>query len=264
MRLDPVTRRVRARIPAGGSAVALAADGDVVWVMSNDDLSGGSRSHLFKLDARSGRVLARIPVNGFGGRIEAGAGGLWLVPDRHRGDVERIDPRSFERTAFLPLRGQLTQGQSEGLSVSGRSVWVRQRTNVLKIDGGTGRVESRVRGLAPTLRYETQRELLADRDGAWAVGQTNGVLYRVEGGRITQRIAVGATAGSVARSGNTLWVSAQRGPDGGNELVRIDVDEGKVVQRIDFGFHVPQTLVPVGKDLWVITGDGEAKLVSPA
>ena len=58
-------------------------------------------------------------------------------------------------------------------------------------------------------------------------------------------------------------MSATRGPDGGNEVVRVDPDDGKVVQRVDFGFHVPQTLVPVGKDLWVITSGGEAKLVSP-
>jgi hypothetical protein len=265
LRVDPTTRRVRARIPVSGSAIAVAGDGDVVWVMSNDDASGGSRSHLFKLDARSGRILARVPVNGFGGRIEAGAGGLWLFPDRHSGDLERIDPETFERTAYVPrnVGGRLTQGVSSGLAVSGRSVWTRQRRSVFEIDGGSGRVVSRVDGIPPTQSYDTARTLLADRDGVWVVGQTDGVLYRIEGGRIIQRIAVGATAGVVARVGSTVWVSAARGPTGGNQLVRIDPDDGEVVQRVDFGFDVPQALVPVGKDLWVITSGGEAKLVSP-
>ena len=67
----------------------------------------------------------------------------------------------------------------------------------------------------------------------------------------------------VGRVGSAIWVSATRRPAGTNELVRVDPDEGKVVQRVDFGFDVPQTLVPVGKDLWVITSGGKAMLVSP-
>jgi DNA-binding beta-propeller fold protein YncE len=258
LRLDPVTRRVRATIPVGGEPRAVAADRGVVWVMSTDAThDGSSRAHLFKLDARSGRILARVPVNGSGGAMAVGAGGLWLCPNEHRGDVERIDPDSFERTAFLPFAG------GEGVSVSGRSVWTRNRQFVLESDALTGRVVSRVHGVAPTKDLESQRTLLADRDGAWVVGQEDGSLSRIEGGRIVQRIAVGATAGVAARAGSTLWVSATRGSDGGNEVVRVDPDDGKVLQRVDFNFNVPQTLVPVGKDLWVITSGGEAKLVSP-
>ena len=52
-------------------------------------------------------------------------------------------------------------------------------------------------------------------------------------------------------------------PAGTHQLVRVDLDEGKVVQRVAFGVDVPQTLVPVGKNLWVITSGGKAMLVSP-
>jgi hypothetical protein len=48
------------------------------------------------------------------------------------------------------------------------------------------------------------------------------------------------------------------------ELVRVDPDEGKVTGRVPLGFRQPQTLVPVGKRLWVITNTGDAVLVSPA
>ena len=58
-------------------------------------------------------------------------------------------------------------------------------------------------------------------------------------------------------------MAASRGPDDGFEVVRVDPDEGKVVQRVRLGHDVPRTLVPVGKDLWVITSGGEAMLVSP-
>ena len=263
-RLDPATRRVRGSVRVGGTPVSVAADGDAVWVMSNGSSPDASRSHLIKLDGRSGKILARVPVNGYGGRVEAGAGGLWLVPDRHSGNLERIDPDSFQRTAFVRLGGHATEGLSGGLSVSGRSVWTREFKSVLEIDGGSGRVVSRVRTGAPPQHFDTQRSLLADGDGVWVVGPTDGVLMRIERGGVTQRISVGATADYVARVGSSIWVAASRGLDDGFEVVRIDPDEGRVVQRVPVGHDEPRTLVPVGKGLWVITSGGKALLVSPA
>lgn len=261
LRLDPATRRVRAPIRVGGTPVTIAAGGAVVWVMSvvSVDPEGTTRSHLIKLDARSGRIVERVAVNGFGGAMAAGARGLWLVPDRHRTNIERIDPGgSHQRTAFLPKLG----GQE--LAVSGQSVWTRGDNNsVIEIDGASGRVVNRVRGISSAEVLASDRNLLADRDGVWTVLPTQGLLYRVEGGRITQRIAVGLHARGVARVGGAIWVGVQRGRAGGWEVVRVDPDDGKVVERVALGFQVPQTLVPVGKDLWVITGDRDAKLVSP-
>jgi hypothetical protein len=258
LRLDPATRRVRARIPVGGTPVTIAAGGAVVWVMSVDP-GRASRSHLIKLDVRSGRIVDRVAVNGFGGAMAAGAGGLWLAPHTQR-DIERIDPGgSHQRTAFLPNLG----GQE--LTVSGQSVWTRGDDNsVIEIDGASGRIVNRVRGISAEGVLGSARNLLADADSLWAVLPAQGMLYRVEGGRITQRIAVGDHAGGVARVGGAIWVGVQRGRAGRWEVVRVDPDDGKVVERVGLGFQVPQTLVPVGEDLWVITGHGEAKLVSPA
>ena len=45
--------------------------------------------------------------------------------------------------------------------------------------------------------------------------------------------------------------------------MRVDPDDGKVVERVPVGRDAPQTLVPVGKGLWVITSGGDAMLVSP-
>ena len=134
---------------------------------------------------------------------------------------------------------------------------------MVEIDGGSGRIVSRVRTGAPPLHYDTQRSLLADRDSVWVVSPTEGVLIRIEGGRVTQRITVGSGAEYVARLGSFLWVVASRGPDAGVEVAQVDPDEGKVVQRVGIGHGDVRTLVPVGKDLWVITTGGDAKVVSP-
>lgn len=253
LRLDPATHRVRARIGVGGTPRSIAAGGGAVWVISNDSETGATSSHLVKLDARSGRVLARVPTKGYGGPLAFGAGGLWLYTNEHRGDVERIDPDSLQRTAFFPFE------TGWGLAVAANTVWTLKDRSVLQIDPATGRV-SRIGGI--TSFGDGDGAVLADRDGAWITGPGDGLLSRIEGGRVTRRIAVGAMAGVIAATPSAIWVSASRLQDS-NEVVRVDPEDGKVVQRIDFGYRVPKALVPVGKDLWVITSGGEAMLVSP-
>ena len=91
------------------------------------------------------------------------------------------------------------------------------------------------------------------------------MLYRIEGGRVIRRIAVGGHARASSRVGGSRsgWARSAAGP-AGDELVRVDPDDGKVVAAGRASApDVPQTLVPVGKDLWVITSGGEAMLVSP-
>jgi hypothetical protein len=189
---------------------------------------------------------------------------VWLMPDSpHSNDLERIDPDSFQRTAFVPLPGPPVQGRAQGLSVSGTSVWTQLRGTLLEIDARTGRIVTRVPGMAP-MEERAKRTVLARRDGVWAVGPAEGLLMRIEDGRVTQRIAVGATASVVARTASAVWVTASTGAGDGNEheVVRVDPDDGTVLQRIDLGFDVPQALVPVGSDLWVITDGGTAELIS--
>jgi hypothetical protein len=258
LRLDPATHRVRARIGVSGTPRSITAGGGAVWVISNDKETGATSSHLVKLDARSGRVLARVPSKAYGGSLAFGAGGLWLDTNEHRGDVERIDPESFQRTAFFPFE------TGKGLAAAANTVWTLRTRSVLQIDPVTGRVR-RIGGIT-SLGSDGDGAVLADRDGAWVTGSTDGWLWRIEGGRVTRRIAVGETAGALAETGSGLWVTAwsrSRTLEGRNEVVRVDPDDGKVVQRIDFGYRVPKALVPVGKDLWVITSGGDAMLVTP-
>ena len=123
VQLDPATRRVRARIPVGGTPVSVTADrrrglGDehrrarsaiaLAPVPSSTPAAGSV------LDARGGRRLSADA-------IAAGAGGLWLVADGDRGDLERIDLDTHRRTAFIP-----DARTPSDLAVNGRSVWTRR------------------------------------------------------------------------------------------------------------------------------------------
>ena len=136
---------------------------------------------------------------------------------------------------------------------------------MIEIDAASGRVVNRVRGISSIGRLRRRAHAAPRRataSGWWptrtACSSASRAAAWFGGSRWAQ------TAGVVGRVGSAhLGERDRRGPAGTNELVRVDPDEGKVIQRIDLGFDVPQTLVPVGKDLWVITSGGEAMLVSP-
>jgi len=255
VRIDTPDGNARWQLRVGGTPVSIEADGNAVWVMTIDAAARPARSNLLKLDSRSGRELARIPVRGYGDAIATGAGGLWVNADLHTGGIARIDLRSFERTAFIP------GAETAGLAATERTLWTRHLDSVFERDE-RGRVINRVDGISPTLGFTSQRTLLADADGAWVVGQSDGQLYRIEHGRVVQRLAVGQTAGVIARAGSDIWVSAGSGVDR-YELVRVDPEEGKVTGRLDLGSRVPQTIVPVGKQLWVVTSTGDVLRVNP-
>ncbi len=234
---------------------SLAADGTAVWAVGPPSASLG-HSELMKFDGPTGRRLrGGGPLHGEAGTIAVGAGGIWMATDissvlaggRHFTGLEKLDPRTGKRLLVLPREAP------EGLAASGRSVWTRRGTTVTERDE-RGRVLNRVRGISPTVRLEGQRTMVADDDGAWVVGQSDGLLYRIEGGRVVKQLQVGALSGVIARSRAAVWVTALTGHRW--ELVRVDPDDGTVTARVAVGDIEPQTIVPVGNEVWVITPRG--------
>jgi hypothetical protein len=123
-----------------------------------------------------------------------------------------------------------------------------------------GRVVNRVRHIARGTGFDGQRSIAADADGAWVVGQSAGLLYRIESGRVVKRVRVGTFAGAIARTRSAVWVTAGVAADR-FELVRVDPD-GTVTGRVAIGNAQPQTIVPIGKQIWVITQSGDVIRVS--
>jgi hypothetical protein len=239
----------------GETAASVAADGDAVWVVAESRFAPPRPgvpepppAHLFKFDVRSGRVLARVPLHSLGDAIRAGAIGAWL-------------PTYFSfGTALVPPLA--THVDEVGALVVARgSAWARSGGRLVELDP-RGRIARQVRGISDLLTFSSLRTIVPDASGAWVLGQAGAVLYRVDGDRVTRRIKVGVSAGVLARAGTDVWVSAISSP-GHYELVRVDGDSGRIMGRVRLGRTAPQTIVPVGDQLWVVTSGGDALLVNP-
>lgn len=239
-----------------GTPVSLAAEGKSLWVLGANTKAGHDpRYRIDKIDiANGGYKRVRRRLDHLADAVATGATGLWLPPTvLHRGDLTN--------RGSAPVMNPTVGLSVQGLVVGERTVWERRGEAVLELDG-RGRVVNRVDGISPVLEHETRHSLLPDADGAWVAGQDGGLLYRIEDGRMAQRVKVGQTAGVLARTGSTVWVSATSSA-GHYELVRVDADDGRVTGRVPLGLNAPQAIVPVGKRLWVVTSGGDAIVVSP-
>jgi hypothetical protein len=253
--------RMRQLAPASPLPWSLASDGTALWGVRGptEPLDG---SELVKLDPRTGRRISRVVLPGESGSLALGAGGVWMIADvssvrrggRTYGGLEKIDPRTGERAVELP------NVEADGIAASSRSVWTRKGETVTQRDD-RGRVLNRVRGISPTVGFMGQRTMLADDDGAWVAGQSDGILYRIEHGQVVNRLKVGLLAGVLARTRDAVWVTVLAGTDR-YELVRVDPDDAVVTGRVAIGAQQPQAIVPVGKQLWALTTRGDVVRVS--
>ena len=92
----PGTGRILMRVAGLASAGSRAGDG-AVWVPEpKEDL-------VVRLNIRTGRVEARIPVSGSPSRVAVGEGGVWVVTTGVHSGVWRIDPKNNETVAVIPV-----------------------------------------------------------------------------------------------------------------------------------------------------------------
>lgn len=255
-RVSPADPRTRMRFDLRGLAAAsLTAVGDAVWVVAEDpDLppqpnrSKPPHGMLMKFDPRSGQLLARVPLFGVGDAIRAGVGGAWLPSYVGVG------------TGLVP-NPPAQPGQIGAIVVAGRTAWTHVGDAAVQLDA-RGRILRRVHGISEPLGFTGGETILPDPDGAWVLGQSGGVLYRIDGNRVTRRITVGRSAGVLARMGTEIWATAISSP-GQYEVVRVDEKSGKITGRVRLGRTAPQSLAPAGDQLWVVTNGGDALLISP-
>lgn len=247
---------------------------------------------LLRIDPRTRKVIARIPVPGAAGVVDA-AGSVWAAVD---GAVLRVDPatntvsdrvrldvppRSFPlllagdgvvwavtpfemwrinpRTNAVDRTVPLANGsyQVRGFTRAGDTIYVLRGDGSLRaFDARTG---ARVRG--PWPRLEGQ---IAGVAGGVAVTGYRSVVTATDlrTGEVRWRTDVGASAGNDGfLAGGSLWLHMTDSDTNRDRLLRIDVGDGKVVGAItlpEFGFGGSDI---VGRDYWLLSPSGKLMVI---
>jgi streptogramin lyase len=135
VQIDPRTNAVTRVTRAPSGAGAIRASEDALWVTVQH------RSKLLKIDPRSLKTLATIPVGDAPRFLALGMGAAWTL-DQYGGSVTRVDLASAKAVTTVEVDTGLVQGGD--IAVGGGFVWARVTDElVAKIDPRTNTVVSR-------------------------------------------------------------------------------------------------------------------------
>jgi len=278
--------RVVANVTIGDNLSSIDSGLGAVWA------SDTAKGEILRLDPRSRRVLARIPVGGEA-RVTVGAGAVWAFNERGR--VVRIDPATNRVTHRVALR--LPSGDlltSREVQILDGSPWAIGLEGALRLDPRDGHVEHFTR--LPDTHGEL-RFAFGSGDSLWALDRQQTLnRYSLATGRRTgalpvrlpEVIAAMPTAagpvyitheGDVARAdagdgriawrrklgtsvsglpflrGSTLWLHASDAA-GRDRLVELDLETGETLSRATLPEFGATGLSFVGRQQWITTPNG--------
>jgi len=224
-RLDPRTGAAVARInvPQGPCAASDFGFGSL-WTATCD------KPGLAEIDPATNHVSRHLPLgvgavlDGGEASIAAGEGAVWVVLQGGCSEscaVARIDPRSLEVTARIPVR----QGAAAVRAGEG-AVWVTNplKSLVQKIDPTSNRVVATTR-VGPAPRF-----LAVGEGGVWTLNQQDGSVTRLDppSGKAAATIPaeVVGQGGDITTGGGSVWVRGS-----GYLLTRVDPETNGVATR---------------------------------
>ena len=223
------------RLETGGGLAALTAGAGDVWA------SDYGRERLLRLDGRSGRVLARLPL---GRRIALAAHGrsLWALRwggrfwRRPNGPLFRIDPSTNRIAARIPLRTSSGRPMvAFGVLACDRSVWIWGPSRVLRLEPSSGRV---LQEFGVGERHGELTGAVVHRGGLLAA-TADGHLVRFDprrGIRHGRREQALAAAELLAVAGERVLAAAA------GTLVAVDARTGRLLWRRPLGFRISTVL----------------------
>jgi hypothetical protein len=118
---------------AAGGVQTMAADGDVIWVMS------ALANELQEISASSGRVDATYDIDAYVEGVVPGGGYIWLLSYDNGGEVLRFDPMSGAVDMHIPIHGP--PGEATSIWSHG-FLWVSNDEGILYQISASGNVES--------------------------------------------------------------------------------------------------------------------------
>jgi YVTN family beta-propeller protein len=152
--LDPPYTSISSSVPLTGAPELVAASEDAVWAV-------GGRT-LWRVDARTRRLVETIRLPFAPRAIDAGRGGVWLV-DRSGDAVVRLDPASGRPTHRIKVGDAPT-----AVAVGADAVWVANRS-----DGTVSRIDPHRNAVDKTIRVGAKPvDLVAGLGAVWVVRRT--------------------------------------------------------------------------------------------
>lgn len=244
--VDAIRTPPRRGTAVGSMPNALTTRDGSVWVASLGDGNSETRGTVYRVDTRTGRVIARgHPGPGVHGLALAG-GSLWTATSTR---ITRLDPSTGRRQALIDV-GRWPRG----LAAAAGHLWVvtaapfsKIRGALVRIDPLTGRVTGRVLlGRAPV-------GITGTTEAIWITDELDDELLRIdpESMRVVDRIAVGRMPTNVVSGDGAVWVANT----GDGTVSRVDPQSDRT-RTFRVG-RAPRGLAIGAGSLWVAcTGAG--------
>jgi hypothetical protein len=203
----PMDARIGHTIDVGATAYSVAAESGSTWVVTYDfDRSSGRVVHL---DASTGRVLGRIPLDGFVYNISAASGSVWVAAEGSDGRpaLVRIDGQSDRITGTVP-------GVTGPIAVDASGVWAIEGTNVVRIRPDPLEIDARIPLSAVPL------DISAGGGSVWVLGRTvddsavsSGPLTQIDSATATlvRKVEFASTGLWLASAEDGVWVASDDG-----------------------------------------------------
>ncbi len=251
-------RRSGLLIAGGGALLLAAAIAAVVAVINRGSTAAApTPNSVVAIDARTDRVVGRIPVGARPGGIAFGSGSLWVsnLDDR---TVSRVDPGAL-RTARTFSIGDIPTG----VATSPDEVWVASADeNAPRVT--VGRIDPRFDVVRPTARIGNvvpggSADVAANGNTVW-VAPSTGELARLDPatGRVVQRVDPNASPAAIAIGDGAVWL-----PDTEADNV-MRVDATGLATPIAVG-HGPSAIAVGAGGVWVTDSfDDALVLIDPA
>jgi DNA-binding SARP family transcriptional activator len=283
VKLDPNTGKVLDVIKVGRQPVAVAVDGDAVWVSNNEDET------VTRVDPKTGHADT---IGGLRPPVDVVADGqrhVWFSTGGYD-QVTRIDTRTLHQDVVVPL-GRTTFL----LGIGAGSLWVTETPPDLGDHGSVARINletAKVERVYPVGPFPV--DVKVGEGAAWVTNGADASVSRISlGDGSVERIPIGLKPGPLAIAFDSLWIIAGEGHDtvwrlnpetrqpdavikvgkfpfnltvdarglwvalrNVGKIVRIDPSTNRVTRTVSLGYK-PQGMAVGDGALWVTIGHGE-------
>jgi YVTN family beta-propeller protein len=233
--IDAASGHVAGAVDLGVPPVAMAVDGDDVWV------AAAGANTIVHVDRAKGTVTQTIPTDGPVNDLLVADGALWATVDLDR-KLERIDPVSGVASAT-----EIVNSPGAMVATPG-AIWVTSR-----LDGTVSRIDPATGKVTRTIPIGLGVNALAAAFGSvWVTNESQSSVTRIDpvSGDVLDTVPVGHSPAALAATSDALWI-ANRG-DG--TVSRLDPARNAVTATVTAG-RAPTAIAASGDG--VVVGDGE-------